>query len=150
TDEAMQLAEKAAVRFEKSGMNYERAKAIVNQAMAASQREDHSRAILLLRRARRVFEDERNQAWPAVIDLYQAILRFQRGRYAEARRLARRAAAFLSVSQLTSKAALCDLLQAQLLWKEGKLMEARSACLRLLDNLDPEIAPSLRFYVNFV
>ncbi len=150
TDEAAQLARNAAARFEQFGMNYERAKAIVNQAMAASQSGDHDRAIRLLREARQLFEKEQNQAWPAVIDLYQAFLRYQRGRYADAGRLARKAAAFLSGSLLTAKAALCDLLQAQLMWKQGNLAPARSACLQLLENLDPEAAPSLRFHVNFV
>ena len=150
TDEAAQLAQNAATRFQASGMNYERAKAIVNQAMAASQTDDHAHAIRLLRQARQLFEKEQNQVWPALIDLYQAILRYQQGRYPEARRLCRKASAFLSGSLLTAKASLCDLLQAQLLWKEGKLPAARSACLRLLENLDPEAAPSLRFHANFV
>src|SRR5208337_4346784 len=45
TEESGQLAKNAAARFEQSGMNYERAKAVVNQAMAASQSNDHGRAI---------------------------------------------------------------------------------------------------------
>jgi len=150
TEESGQLAKNAAARFEQSGMNYERAKAVVNQAMAASQSNDHGRAIRLLRQARQLFEKEQNQVWPALIDLYQAILRYQQGRYPEARRLCRKAAAFLSSSMLAAKAALCDLLQAQLLWKEGKLAAARSACLRILEALDPDAPPSLRFHVNFV
>jgi CHAT domain-containing protein/tetratricopeptide (TPR) repeat protein len=150
TEEATQLAQNAAARFHTSGMNYERAKAIVNQAMAASQNDDPGRAIRLLREARQLFEKEQNQVWPALIDLYQAILRYQQGRFPEARRLSRKAANFLSGSLLAAKAALCQLLQAQLLWKEGKPAPARAACRQVLENLDPDAAPSLRFHVNFV
>jgi CHAT domain-containing protein/tetratricopeptide (TPR) repeat protein len=150
TEESAQLAKAAATRFEQFGMNYERAKAVVNQAMAASQGGDYDQALRLLRAARRLFERENNQAWPALIDLYQAILRYQQGRYEEARRLSRRASRFLSRSLLLGKAALCELLQAQLLWKEHKTAQARAACLRILENLDPEAGPSLRFHVNFV
>ena len=48
------------------------------------------------------------------------------------------------------KAALCELLEAQLLWKEGRADRARLACRRILERLDPDVAPSLRFHVNFV
>jgi tetratricopeptide (TPR) repeat protein len=150
TDEGAQLAKQAAVRFEQFGMNYERAKAVVNQAMAASHASDLGRALQLLRQARRLFEHEQNQVWPAIIDLYQAILRYQQGRYPEAQRLSRRAARFLSSSLMLGKAALCELLQAQLLWKEGHADQARLACRSILLNLDPDVAPSLRFHVNFV
>ncbi len=150
TDEGAQLAKQAALRFEQSGMNYERAKAVVNQAMAASHGGDLGRALRLLRLARRLFENEQNQVWPAIIDLYQAILRYQQGRYPDAQRLARKAARFLSSSLMHGKAALCELLQAQLLWKEGHPDEARLACRSILEHLDPDVAPSLRFHVNFV
>jgi tetratricopeptide (TPR) repeat protein len=149
-DEAARLARSAAQHFERSGMNYERAKAVVNQAMAASRTADHPRALRLLRDARRLFKHERNEIWPALIDLYQAILRYQQGRYPNAKRLVGKAARVLSRSALAGKAALCDLLRAQLLWKEGNASAARQACLRILEALDPDAGPSLRFHVNFV
>ena len=45
SEEAAHLAQSAAVRFERSGMNYERAKAIVNQAMAASHTAEYDRSL---------------------------------------------------------------------------------------------------------
>ncbi len=150
TDEGAQLAKRAAHRFEQLGMNYERAKALVNQGMAASHGGDLGRAQRLLRQARRLFANEQNQVWPAIIDLYQAILRYQQGRYPEAQRLSRQAARLLSNSLMHGKAALCKLLQAQLLWKEGHADQAREACRDILRYLDPDLAPSLRFHVNFV
>ncbi len=150
SSEAASLARSAANRFEQSGMNYERAKAVVNQAMAASHGADYEGALRLLRQARRLFAKERNEVWPALIELYQAILRYQQGNYPAARRLARRAGRVLSRSLLVSKAALCELLQAQLLWKEGKPAEARQACLGILTSLDPDAGPSLRFHIHFV
>ena len=150
TDEAAQLAKRAALRFEQFGMNYERAKAAVNQGMAASHTGDLKGALRLLRQARRLFENEHNQVWTAIIDLYQAILRYQQGRYPDAQRLSGKAARFLSTSLMHGKAALCKLLQAQLLWKAGHADQGRDACRHILAHLDPDLAPSLRFHVNFV
>ena len=150
SDEGAQLAKRAALQFEKLGMNYERAKAVVNQAMAASRGGDLSRALRLLRQARPLFENEKNQIWPALIDLYQAILRYQQGRYRDARRLSRKASPLLSNSGMLGKAALCELLQAQLFWKEGRLEAARAGCLGILQRLDPDAKSSIRFHVNFV
>jgi CHAT domain-containing protein len=150
SEEAAQLAGQAAARFEALGMNYERAKAVVNQALAAGRGGDLGGSLSLLRQARKLFEREGNEVWPALIDLYQAILRYQQGRYADARLLTRRASRFLSQSPMHGKAASCELLQAQLLWKEGKANQAAQACRRILNTLDPDAAPSLRFHVSFV
>src|SRR5579871_5621056 len=150
TDEGGQLAKRAAVKFDQMGMQYERAKAVVNQSLAASRGGDLGGALRLLRQARRLFTVEQNQVWPAIIDLYQAILRYQQGRYSDAQRLSGHAARLLSSSAMHSKAALCKLLQAQLLWKAGQLEQAREACRHILEHLDPDLAPSLRFHVNFV
>lgn len=150
TEEGAQLAQQAAQRFEQFGMNYERAKAVVNQATAASHSGDLPAALRLLRQARRLFEQEHNQVWPSLIDLYQAILRYQQGRYRDAARLSRKASRFLSGSLLFGKAALCELLQAQLLWKQGDAQQARLACRNILERLDPDLQSSLRFHVNFV
>ncbi len=150
SEEAARLAQSAAVRFERSGMHYERAKAIVNQAMAASHTAEYARSLSLLREARRLFQGEGNEIWTALIDLYRAILRYQQGRYPAARKLVGRASRVLSRSQLLDKAALCQLLQAQLLWKEGKPAEAREACIAILAALDPDAGPSLRFHIHFV
>ena len=149
SDEADRLAQSAALRFAQSGMNYERAKAVVNQAMAASHSADYPRALTLLRDARRLFENENNQVWPALIDLYQAILHYREGRYLASQRFARKAAHLLSGSALIGKAALCELLRAQLFFQGAKLADAHRRALTLRDTLDPDSGPSLRFHVHF-
>ena len=150
SEEGARLAGEAAARFEQSGMSYERAKAMVNQATAASQAGDLGGALRLLRQARGLFEREQNRMWPALIDLYQAFLLYRRGNYRESQRLSRSAYRFLSGSQMADKAAHCRLLQAQLLRQEGRAEQARAACLEILRGLDPDITPSLRFQVQFV
>lgn len=150
TEEAERLAKRAAARFRDSGMNYERAKAVVNEAMAASRNGEIRRPLRLLRDARRLFQDEQNPVWPAIIDLYRAILHYQQSNYAYAGRLSRVAGKALAGSPVRSKATLCRLLEAQLLWKNGRPAEARESCRQILGELDSEAAPSLRFHVAFV
>ena len=104
----------------------------------------------MLRQARRLFANEQNQVWPAIIDLYQAILRYQQGRYPDAQRLFRQAARLLSNSLMDGKAALCKLLQAQLLWKEGTPIKLARHAATFCGIWILTRAPSLRFHVNFV
>ena len=148
--EGGQLAQQAAARFEQAGMGYERAKSIVNQAMASSHMGDLGRALRLLRHARELFEKEQNQIWPAVIDLYQALLRYRQGRYWQAGTLLQQALEPLQRSPMRGKWLHCRLLEAQLLRRSGRAKEARAACLEILAQLDSESASSLRFHVYFV
>jgi CHAT domain-containing protein len=150
TAEAAQLAGRAAQEFERLGMNYERAKAIVNQAMAASHTGDLVLAHRQFRMARRLFSAEQNDIWCALIDLYQAILRYRQGNYVPSRKLSRKAARVLTRVLAPGKAALCQLVQAQLTWKEGRAATAREECLQILEHLDSGVSPALRFHVNFV
>ena len=150
SDEGAQLARRAAAQFEQSGMRYERAKAVVNQAIAASHAGDVGEASRLFGTARDLFEAEQNRVWPALIDLYQAFLCQRQGEYREAERLSLRASGVLSGSAMVGKADLCRLLQAQLLKQEGCREQARSMCVRILEQMDTHLAPSLRFHVHFL
>jgi CHAT domain-containing protein/tetratricopeptide (TPR) repeat protein len=146
-EEGTRLAECAARKFEVLGMHYERAKAVVNQALGASQRGDAERALRLLRKGRRLFLAERNQAWPALIDLYSALLYHQVGRLAEAWRLAKQATKHLS-PLLPAKAALGQLLIAQLLRQSGRYPEARTAALDAQGRLESAQSRGLFFYAH--
>lgn len=150
SDEAGDLALRAEAAFAALGMRYEQAKAVVNGAIAASQAGEPDRAFRLLRRARRLFVHEGNEVWPAVIDLYQAVLSEQQGLHASADRLCRRAHWGLSKSQLTGKAALCELLGARLALSGGRAAEARRLCIAAAGKGDFLGSPSLRFHANFL
>lgn len=150
SDEASHLARQAALRFERSGMTYERAKALVTQAIAASHSGELSRALALLRVARVLFVKEQNRAWPAVIDLYRGILRYRQGQYSQAEKLAQQASEVLSRSPMYAKAVYCRLLQARLLRQKGSAGDARALCLDILETLHPDATPALRFHVHVV
>jgi CHAT domain-containing protein len=150
SEEGARLAERAARKFDGLGMGYEHAKAVANSAVAASQRGNAASTMRLLRRARRLFLLERNQAWPAVIDLYLALVYQQMGRMKEAWRYSSQAYEFLRGSLLPAKAALCELLQAQLLREEGEFSRARALCLRARDRLQAPESPAMLFYAYTV
>ena len=144
--DAAGLARSAAAGFLSLGMRYERAKATVNEAVATFRRGDARTAIRLFRAARRLFAQERNEYWPAIIDLYQAVLFEQCGSLQEARRCCERAARVLSGSPLAGKAALCDLVRARLRVAAGAIESARNLLLARMDRID---SPPLLFHFLF-
>src|SRR5690349_21352002 len=98
--------------FRQLGMGYETAKAMTNVAIGVSHHGDLRVALDLFRRAKDLFRREHNHAWPAIIDLYQALVFYQDRRLREARALCEAALQFFSTSPLIAKAALCELLLA--------------------------------------
>jgi len=94
SEEAREMAQEAFQRFEKLGMGYEAAKSLANEAIAHGQQGKIVQALELFTKARQLFEREKNQVWPWLLDLYQALLLFHEGRYFEARKLCTAAAAF--------------------------------------------------------
>ncbi len=150
SEEGGRLAESATRRFAKLRLGYERAKAVMNAAVAASQFGDTPRTVRLLRRARKAFVAEGNLAWPAVIDLYLALVYQQAGRARRAWQLSEDAYRFLSGSMLPAKAALCELLRARLLRRSGRHAEARAQCLKAAARLRRAGARALLFYAYYV
>lgn len=150
TDEAAELARRAAAGFEKLRMGYERAKAVVNLAIARSHCGDASQALTLFGLAGRLFVREQNRLWPSLIQLYEAVVQFRAGRFPEAHRLSRQAWRSLSRSAMPGKAALCRLLQAQLLLEGNRADAARRRCSQVLAELGDDGPPSLLFHAWFV
>jgi tetratricopeptide (TPR) repeat protein len=148
--EAGDLARRAASAFETLGMRYEQAKAMVSEAIQASRRGDLLWALNRFRAARKLFRQERNPYWPALIDLYRAALYRQRGRLAEAGRFCERARRVLAGSPLVGKSVLCDLLRAQLLLDRGDYEGARRTCLKAEETAQRVDSPFLRFHARLL
>lgn len=144
---ACQWAERAAAAFEHLGMNYERAKATLNHAVACFRRGDLSKANKLLRDARKWFAKEDNRYWRAILDLYQAVVLEHDGDADEARRFAERARGVLAHSPLTGKLALCHSLLARLSLESGNQEEA-AAYLREMEKT--LYSPALRFHFHYL
>ncbi len=148
--EAARLAAQADTGFAALGMSYERGKALVTQAIAASRRGRSKAARRAFGQARAVFAGERNVLWPALIDLYCATLLEREGACQEAARLCRRASRVLAGSMMPGRAALAELLLCRLLLKENRVAAARQMCSRACARLETIGTPWLRFHAHFV
>jgi len=145
--EAGQLAERAATTFDHLGMNYERAKATVNRAVATFRRGDSHKAFKLFHEARALLAREDNRYWRAILDLYQALVSEHDGKLAEARRYSERALRVLEYSPLTGKLALCNSLLARLAMADGNFESARER-LRAMEKT--QYSPSLRLHLHYL
>jgi tetratricopeptide (TPR) repeat protein len=142
--EAADLAHEAHAEFATLGMDYEKAKTLVFQAMASSQKEHWTQGLQTFAEARKLFTQERNPVWPSLIDLYCALLLFNMERYGEAARLAKTAVEFFDSSVLPGKAVLGRLLLARIAQKNGDLETAQKECLIALEKLSSLQTPALK------
>ncbi len=118
--EAADTAGKAISSFQQLGMQYERAKAVVNVAIAMGQEERAVDALNLFLQAREMFVSENNRVLPSVIDLYRARVLCSEGRGVEASELCIAAMKVFRNLKLKSKIIECHLLLASLHLSTGK------------------------------
>ncbi|HWQ52480.1 MAG TPA: CHAT domain-containing tetratricopeptide repeat protein [Bryobacteraceae bacterium] len=149
-EDAAELAASALERFGELGLGYEAAKATAFLAIAMSRQGNTARALGLFADARTGFVRERNAVWPALIDLYQALVLFEADRYQRSGRLARSALRFFSGSPLAGKAALCELLLARLALAAGRPGAALALCRSALDRLRVTETPAVSCHAWFV
>ncbi len=148
--EAAELGQSAYEKFDRLGMNYEAAKGLTILAIAVSRQGKEFLALELLARARKIFELEKNQVWPAQIDLYQALVYFGEGRFVEAASFANRALAAFTETTFPTKMALCETLLARIELENYRVSEARERCRRALAILAPLVVPALEHQAYFV
>ena len=150
TEEAKNVAEEGYLLFRKMEIRYEAAKTLTNQAIAYGQDGKTRRALELFAEAKPLFEKEKNEVWPWLIDLYQALVLCHEGRHYEARRLAQGAAQFFDSSFLKNKAVLCHFLLAQISLRTGNPQEARNECSSTLQLVHALDAPILSYQAHFL
>jgi CHAT domain-containing protein/Tfp pilus assembly protein PilF len=148
--EAQEVAEQGYQLFRNLEIGYEAAKTLANQAIALGQEGKTRKSLELFAEARPLFVQEKNEVWPWLVDLYQAMVLFHQGRHYEAKRLALGAAEFFDGSFLKSKAALCHLLLAQVEMKTGEAENAFAECNRALKQLEQLDSPMLRYQGRFL
>jgi CHAT domain-containing protein len=148
--EVNDVAEQGYLLFRKLDIGYEAAKTLANRAIAFGQDGKTRRALELFSEAKPLFVKEKNEVWPWLIDLYQAIVLFREGRYYEARRLAIGAAAFFDGSLQKDKAVLCHFLLAQVAVRTGNTAAGRTECSRALEVLESLDAPILRYQGHYL
>jgi CHAT domain-containing protein len=126
--EAADSATQAMAGFKKLRIGYEGAKALAFLAIAHGQQGKVLRALELCAEARVLLVAEQNSLWPALLDLYQALILFGAGRLFEARRHCTAALESFRSPALASKAILCRLLLARLSLRMGQLEAAAGEC----------------------
>ncbi len=147
--EGARLARRAAGQFMTLGMNYERAKAMVSEAVSLHHVGAGSAGRSLMRQAREILLQESNRVWPALIDLYLAISYLSDDQTAMAGRLANKASARLSKGGLPGKSALCDLVRARVRLRSGRAADARALCQGVLNLRAEERLPSIDYLAWF-
>jgi CHAT domain-containing protein len=146
--EAAEAAEQAIASFKQLGMRYERAKAVVNVAIAAGQQGDSARALESFLRARQMFVSEKNEVFPSIIDLYRALVLVRAGRQLEARELCTTAMQTFRRRNLRSKTIECHLLLASSYLNSDDVVSAERHCARALRNLTSLESPLLDCQAN--
>lgn len=149
-EQGAELAARAYEGFHELRMGYEAAKATAFLAIAASQQAKLQKALALFDRARDLFVAEANQLWPALIDLYKALVLYGHKREDESRFFCQAALNFFSTSPAKSKAVLCELLLARLDLKDSLIESATTRCNRALEMLKSVESPALAFEADFV
>lgn len=142
--EAADLARTAQKEFQAQDLSYESAKALAFEAISIGQQGNSDQSLKIFKEARAMFVAEKNEVWPSLIDLYQALVLFNAGRYSAARRLSKSALRFFDSSLLPNKAVLCRLLLARIAQVTGDLKQARVDCLAALTKLKDLQSPILR------
>ncbi|MFN7924525.1 MAG: CHAT domain-containing tetratricopeptide repeat protein [Bryobacteraceae bacterium] len=150
TQEGETLARRAAASFDELGLRYERAKALVSLAVARSQRGEFREPDKILAYARDLFAKEQNEVWPALIDLFRAILAFRAGKDSASRRLCSLAWRTLAHTRMPGRAAHCQILEGRLWLREGLPDRARAISRQALGRLGEEAPPSLRFHAKLL
>jgi len=147
--EAGELAHAAHEAFQNLGFGYEAAKALAFAAIAASRQGQAFEGVKLFTRAKEMFLRDKNHVWPAVIDLYQALVLFNENRLFEARRLSVAAHEFFK-SRMPRKAALAELLLARIALRMNDVALARKHCKSAHSQLINFEAPILAYQTEFL
>jgi len=135
TEGGTELAQDAFAAFRELGMTYEAAKAAAFSAIAMGQQGRYKQSLAVFDQAHELFVREQNQLWPALIDLYKALVLYEAGANDDAEDLASTALEYFADSALPSKAALCELLLAAIELRASDPEESRRYCSAALARL---------------
>jgi CHAT domain-containing protein len=135
TESGEQMAHAAFEGFKELGLRYEAAKAATFSAIALSQQGHTERALGLFDEARGMFIEEKNQLWPALINLYKALVLYDAESDDAAYELAASALDYFASSPLPAKAAICELLLAAIELRYAGTEAARGFCSSALARL---------------
>lgn len=146
--EADELSRLAYEGFDRLKMRYEAAQALTNSAVVASRCGEVEMAMVMLRRARKSFEQEENKLWPAQVDFYRAAVLCQAERFEEAGRFAEEAlGTFDGAEWAGSRSVMCETLWATILLRSDRLHQGKAVCAQALNRLETLELPALEYQV---
>ena len=148
--EAAKLARTAHEQFGQLGMGYEAAKTLVFAGIAAGRQGQPFEALEVFAQAKQLFLQEKNQVWPSLLDLYQALVLLQEGRLFEARQLAAQAREFFAASNVRGKAVMAELLLARIALRMQDIPLAHRHCLAGMQRLNTQHSPLLSYQAGFL
>jgi CHAT domain-containing protein/tetratricopeptide (TPR) repeat protein len=148
--EAGELGRAAHQQFQELGFRYEAAKALAFAAIAASRTGQAFEGIKLFSQAKEMFVSDNNLVWPALLDLYEALVLLNEGRLFEARRLCGSAHEFFRNSAMRGKAVLAELLLARIASRMNDFNLASQHCQSALMTLDTFDSPILSYQAEFL
>ncbi len=148
--EAGELGRAAHQAFGELGFGYEGAKALAFAAIASSRTGQAFEAIKLFAEAKEIFVREKNEVWPSLLDLYEALVLFNEGRLFESLRLCQAAYEFFRHSPMLGKAVLAELLLARIALRMGNGDAARQHCEAALADLARFDSPLLLYQAEFL
>jgi CHAT domain-containing protein len=144
------LAWRATCRFEKLGMNYERAKALTFSGIGEHLRQNTRQALLFFSKARRLFSATPNSVWSAIVDYYRCILLRDIGQTRAALRLAVRTERVFESEALPHRRALVQLVIAGLFLDRDRLRQALEYVGLARTGLSSADHPMLFFYAEYL
>jgi CHAT domain-containing protein/predicted negative regulator of RcsB-dependent stress response len=150
SSEAAELAQQGYEGFRKLAMGYESAKCLAFSAMAASQQGHGFEGLKLFSQAREMFVEEKNHAWPSLIDLYRALVFFNEGRFFEARRYCNQALESFRALQLVNKSVLAQLLLARIALRTDSPDEAFTHASAALEAVPELHSPVLAYQTHLL
>jgi CHAT domain-containing protein/tetratricopeptide (TPR) repeat protein len=142
---AAQMAKQAMYEFEDLGMRFEQGRSAANLASASHRLHNSSKALELLRISRQIFGDEGNQAWMALIALYESIVLLECGAVKDARSACRTAIKIFSIAGLRRRQILAELVLIRTLLAASELTAACRLCQKTQRRLAKINAPLLSF-----
>ena len=149
-EEAGDMAGKSFAQFQELGMHFEAARSLANLAIVAGLQGNASRSLQLFGQAKEIVLREKNQVWPSLLDLYQALVLSNEGNFTDARRLASAALDFFQSDRIPSKHVLCLLLLARIALKTGQTEDALRHCRNALERVSVLESPILSYQAHFL
>ncbi|MFL6449893.1 MAG: CHAT domain-containing protein [Bryobacteraceae bacterium] len=141
--EAAEMAENSYRRFQQLSMNFESARALANLAIAMSLAGNFTRALGLFGEARELLQNENNQVWAYLLDLYRAVVLVEQNELDRAQEFGSLAEQFFRSARMPSKHVHCLLLLARISLRQGELGAAVGSCEKALEALETLDIPNL-------